>query len=162
MGSGHPWGVGHCPAAAAGAWLPQLRLGIQINLSCPVLSCPPPRLIELPGIYLLTSSLNTDFTGEGEVHLVLMLDLLPVRNHFIYVNVISSRLILKFMYSFSMSKYVVTVYIHIGLYAPSVHSCENIGQSDKISSKLKCLLRDCSFTLFQFFIENQDDISCMM
>ena len=32
LGSGHPWGMGHCPAAAAGVWLPHLRFGFQINL----------------------------------------------------------------------------------------------------------------------------------
>ena len=54
--------------------------------------------------------------------------------------------------------------VHIGLYTPSVDSCENIDQSNNsktkdpfIGSKFECLPWDCSFTLLQMFIENPDD-----
>ena len=47
----------------------------------------------------------------------------------LYIHDLPSGLFLKFMYSITVSKYVVTG-ILIGLYTSAVRSCENIDQSD--------------------------------
>ena len=78
---------------------------------------------------------------------------------------LSSGLFLKFMYSISVSKYEVTVYLlvftHLQFAFVKLLNNQTVRLIWLVQNQYECLPRDCSLTLLRFFIGNLDEISCI-